>query len=105
MRDLATICRRWRAAFQRFSVVGRVLVGGRVRWRARLARWKARERIAGWERQEWMWIRCRSLGERVCDGENTVDMGPSRPVVRPVLNNYISGRADHTSETILEGTW
>lgn len=52
-----------------------------------------------------MWIRCRSLGERVCDGENTLDMGPSRPVVRPVLNNYISGRADHTSETILEGTW
>ena len=32
MRDMATICRRWRAAFQRFSVVGRVLVGGRVRW-------------------------------------------------------------------------
>jgi len=70
-----------------------------------LARWKARERTAGWERQEWLWIRCRSLGERVCDGENTLDMGPSRPVVRPVLNNYISGRADHTSETILEGTW
>jgi hypothetical protein len=29
-------------------------------------------------------------------------MGPARPVVRPVLN-YISGRASHTSETILEG--
>lgn len=70
-----------------------------------MARWKARERTAGWERQEWLWIRCRSLGERVCDGENTLDMGPGRPVVRPVLNNYISGRAGHTSETILERTW
>jgi hypothetical protein len=86
--------------FQRFSVLGRRYACAGL---AGLAGWKARERWQAGRGKK----RCGSdadLWERgVCDGESTLDMGPARPVVRPVLNNYISGRASHTSETILEG--
>jgi hypothetical protein len=82
--------------FQRFSVLGRrYACAGLAGWKAR-ERWQAGRGKKGCGSDADLWE------QRVCDGESTLDMGPARPVVRPVLN-YISGRASHTSETILEG--